>query len=90
MDDDETPVDLTNAASIAFFMKKPGAATPKIDAANAAFLDKPNGSVRYVWQTGDTNEAGTFNAHFVVTWGGGEESTYPNAGFIQVKIRPEI
>jgi hypothetical protein len=45
--------------------------TAKVDA-SATVIDEDAGRVKYVWQTGDTDTAGTFQGEFEVTYSSGE------------------
>ena len=77
-------IDLTGTA-VKFYMKKYKATTPKINA-TAAIVNEDAGVVRYLWQTGDTDTAGSYQAEFQITYDDGSVETFPNADFIQVDI----
>lgn len=77
-------IDLT-ATTVKFYMKKYKASTAKINA-GAAIVDEDAGIVRYEWQTGDTDTAGSYQAEFQITYNDGAVETFPNADFIQVDI----
>jgi len=77
-------IDLT-ATTVKFYMKKYKATTPKINA-TAAIVDEDAGIVRYLWQAGDTDTAGSYQAEFQITYDDGAVETFPNADFIQVDI----
>jgi hypothetical protein len=47
-------------------------------------------TVEYSWQAGDTATAGLFEAEFRVTYAGGRIETFPNDGFIAVRISEDI
>ena len=51
--------------------------------------DAENGEVSVEWETSDTVEAGDLVAEVVVEWSD-EEITFPNRGFIPVKISEDI
>lgn len=47
-------------------------------------------TVEYVWQDGDTETAGLYEAEFRVTYADGKIETFPNAGFIPVRISEDV
>lgn len=77
-------IDLTGT-TVKFYMKKYKATTPKINA-TAAIVNEDAGIVRYLWQTGDTDTAGSYQAEFQITYDDGAVETFPNADFIQIDI----
>ena len=81
-------VDLTAATDVRFHMRKPGAATEKVDAV-AAFVSKIDGTVKYIWQANDTDEVGRYNAEFEVTFAAGT-LTFPNWKQLLIKISGEV
>lgn len=64
--------------------------TPKIDNAEMEIIDGAQGVVKYVWQAGDTDEAGTFAANVIVDYGWGADGriqqTFPSDGNLVIKI----
>lgn len=46
--------------------------------------------VQYVWQETDTAVAGLFEAEFRVTYFDGGVETFPNTGFIPVRIMDDV
>ena len=46
--------------------------------------------MKYVWQTGDTDTAGTFQGEFEVTYTSGEIETFPNDGYIGIEVLADI
>lgn len=81
--------DLTGA-TVRFSMR-PLNGVAVIDRAAAAIVT-PTGtpSVRYDWQPGDTATAGAFEAEFEVTYADGGVQTFPNVGFIPVRIGADV
>lgn len=79
-----SPIDLT-ATSVKFYMKRYKSNTLKINA-TATIFDEDAGIVRYLWQSGDTDTAGSYQAEFQITYDDGAVETFPNADFIQVDI----
>mgnify|MGYP000137753379 CR=1 FL=1 len=56
-----------------------------IDVTNAEF-----GEVEYQWRDEDTDEIGNFEAEIEVEFGDGEVETFPNDGFVDIKIVEDI
>lgn len=73
----ESPVDLTTASSVNFYMKKKGVL--KVSAP-ATVLNQTTmlGHVAYSWQSGDTSDTGDFQAEFEVIWPGVRPQTFPS------------
>lgn len=46
--------------------------------------------VRFDWEAGDTAIAGSKKAEFEITYLNGKVETYPNDGFIPIKVTPEL
>lgn len=82
--------DLTGA-SVRFSMKSLDADAIKVNRAAAVIVTETvTPTVRYDWLAADTDEAGTFLAEFEVTYPGGAVETFPNSGFITVRILGDI
>jgi hypothetical protein len=47
-------------------------------------------TVEYIWQPGDTAAAGLYEAEFQVTYSDGKIETFPNDGFIQVRVNQDV
>jgi len=47
-------------------------------------------TVQFNWQAGDTVEAGNFEGEFRVTYGDGSIETFPNEGFIPIRISEDV
>jgi transcriptional/translational regulatory protein YebC/TACO1 len=76
------PVELTGA-TVRFLMSKRG--TIKVDR-QAQIQDAVNGVVWMVFEQGDTNETGLFQAEFEVTFPDARIETFPNDSFILIDI----
>jgi hypothetical protein len=76
------PVDLTGA-SVRFLMSKRG--VNKVDR-QVQIQDAANGIVWMVFEQGDTDEQGLFQAEFEVTFPDARIETFPNDGFILINI----
>lgn len=85
---DGTAVDLTGA-TIRFHMRVKGSGTAKVDAA-ATIVSAAAGSVKYDWQSGDTDTAGFFQAEWEVTYSDGTIETFPNYEFQEIQIFEDI
>lgn len=69
------PVDLTDAGNVEFHMAQKGQAI-KVSS-DAEVTDATNGVIRYQWQPGDTDTAGTFLIDVEVAWSDGTRQTFP-------------
>ena len=47
-------------------------------------------TVEYSWQAGDTATAGLYEAEFRVTYADGKIETFPNDGFIPVRVNEDV
>lgn len=56
----------------------------------ATVTDDENGIVQYSWQPGDTQYEGVHFAEFEVTYEDESIETFPNNGFIKIKIIREL
>jgi hypothetical protein len=79
-------------ASVRFQMRQRrsrGGAT-LIDAAAVVVTVTGTPTVEYQWEAADTANTGTFEAEFRVTYPNGRIETFPNDGFISVKVSEDI
>ena len=83
-----TGLNLTGA-SVLFKMRNRNGAVVFSRAATVA-VATGNPTVRYVWQAGDTTTAGLFEGEFEVTFSGGQIKTFPDPGFIPIRISEDI
>ncbi|MCZ7536283.1 MAG: hypothetical protein M5T61_10385 [Acidimicrobiia bacterium] len=72
-----------------------GGGTAKVDAAavneqNGDGSDGSKGDVSYAWVAGNTDTAGLFLGSWVVTFAGGAVQTYPNGGYVLIRITPAV
>lgn len=87
-DADDNPVDL-NAADVEFHMRPIGGTALTVDA--TATIDSPSGgSVSYQWGTADTTTPGLYVAEWEVIYAGGDQQTFPNAGYTLVMITEQL
>lgn len=85
---DPATVDLTGA-SVLFQWRQRGSATVN---SRAASIVTPTGTptVQHTWQASDTAVAGLFEGEFRVTYAGGAIETFPNLGFIDIRIGEDV
>ena len=76
-------------AGVTFQMRARGGA-PVIDA--PAVIENSTGTptVRYDWQPADTATAGLFEAELRVQYANGWVETFPNSGFVLIRIAEDI
>ena len=91
-DVDTTPVaiDLTAATSVTIKMRPTGTTgvpslTAVMDVTTAA-----TGRCTYEWQTGDTDDAGTYDVEFEILWTDGTIETVPNQGYLTIEITDDL
>jgi hypothetical protein len=70
-------------------MRLQGQNTLKVDAA-ATVVSPAAASVRYDWETVDTDTAGIFEGEWEVTFGDGKQITFPNWRHLLVMVRGEV
>ncbi len=76
---DGTPIPL-GTATVKFHMGNGKVASGSVDV-----IDVSTAKVEYVWQTADTDTAGSFNGEFEIT-DGGKDQTVPSNGYILIRI----
>lgn len=85
-------IDLTGS-TISFHMTARTYEDPAVILDQPATIVNPPGAdglVRYDWQPGDADEEGDFYAEFEVTFPSGDIATFPNNGYLVVRITREI
>lgn len=87
-DQNGNPVNLTSA-TVTFVMRLGSATAPAVNAA-ATILSATAGTVQYSWATEDTATVGLYAAQFRCTLSGGATYTYPNQGFLDIEIQPNL
>lgn len=80
------PVDLTGC-TVRFLMSKRG--TVKVDKP-AQIEDTVNGIVWVVFEQGDTDETGLYQAEFEVTNSDERIETFPNDSYILIEIKSDL
>lgn len=82
-----SPVNLTGA-SVRFVMADLRGA---IRIARAAeIVDPAGGKVLMVFETSETDEAGTYRAEFEVQFADGRKETYPNGDYLTIQIMSDL
>lgn len=87
-DADGNAINLTGA-SVRFHMRTIGSSQTTVDAA-ATVVTAASGIVRYAWDAADTATVGSYQAEFEVTYSDASIETFPNDGFIRVKITDDV
>ena len=85
---DNSIVDLTGA-TVRFHMGRIGE-TRIVDAAATLVTDGSDGKMKYSWVAADTDLAGVFSAEFEVTFSDATIETFPNGGYIEVRITEDL
>jgi len=85
---DGNAVDISGG-TVRFHLRQVGADSALVDSA-AVIVDGVGGIVRYDWLASDTVSVGSYQAEFEVTYSSGAIETFPNDGYISVKITGEI
>ncbi len=80
--------DLTGA-SVRFLMRVRGGAQVT-DGTAQIVADAGAPTVQYDWAADDTAQAGQFEAEFEVSYPDGAIETFPNAGFIPVRVGEDV
>jgi len=57
---------------------------------NAIIQDAVNGVVWFIFEANEVDEAGTFRGEFEVTYADGRVETFPNEGYITIKINSDL
>lgn len=87
-DNEGNPIDITGA-DVRFHMADYRDKEVSINEP-ATIEDHINGVVSYDWAYEDTMNAGNFKGEFQVSFANGDIETFPNSGYINIKIVAEI
>lgn len=90
---DERPIDLTNAQSVSFIMKKQNASpTAGFDVkGTCSFLGaRTSGTVEYIWGATDTAVIADYDVEFEITWAPGAIETVPNKGYFAISVVADL
>lgn len=84
------PVDITGNLGVTFHMRLAvDPFTVVIDEA-ATVVDAATGTVRYDWQSGDTDTNAVYQAEFEVIYADSKPETFPNDSYITVTVVDDI
>ena len=83
LDGDANAVDVSGS-TIVFNMSAAG--VPKVVNQSCSIVSGSDGTVKYVWQSGDTDTPGIYEGEFQVTFVGGAIGTYPNSDALKLSI----
>lgn len=94
MSDNGAPVNLSGA-TIRFQMRRrfKSDEDPVVDYELIGdWIDLENSHVRYVWQAGDTDEVGLFEAEWEVTYSSGQVQTFPTGRrkFLLIEVQDDV
>ena len=78
-----------SGATVRFHMGRIGD-TRIVDAAATLLTDGTDGKMKYSWQAADTLSVGNYKAEFEVTFADLTIETFPNGGYIDVLITPDL
>jgi hypothetical protein len=82
--------DLTGIVGVLFVMNTSPNVTPPKVAAAATVVNAAGGQVRYSWAGTDTDTPGNYKGEFEVEVSGGKRLTFPNNGYIDITIVPDL
>tara|TARA_R110001606_G_scaffold10855_1_gene46910 strand:- start:468 stop:794 length:327 start_codon:yes stop_codon:yes gene_type:complete len=77
-----------STATVSFRMQK--SSGDNVVQGSAQIFDATEGIVQYSWVAGNTSVSGIYLAEFEVTYADGRVESFPNVGYIQVNIKPEL
>lgn len=80
----------TIGASVVFSMRRQAGAAVISRAPAVIGGLGPDVFLRWDWREGDTAEPGGYEAEFEMTYADGTVETWPNAGFIRVRIGEDV
>lgn len=75
-------------ATIRFHMND-AAGTSIVDDAGSIY-DATEEQIQYAWSAADTVTAGIYNAEFEVTFADGSVETFPNDGYLRVRVYEDL
>lgn len=85
-DADGNPINLVGATAV-FHMSRRGSL---VVSGPCEIPNPATGQVNYIWQAGDTDEIGTYNAEIEVTYSDGGIETHPNGKHWIISIHNEL
>lgn len=85
----EQPVDLTAMTAVKFLMKRRDG-TIKVNGNAVLVGPAVDSKVKYQWVALDVDTPGDYDGEFEVTWSDGSKTTFPNNGYILVRIKRQL
>ncbi len=85
----EPATTILSGATVRFQMRERGGALV-IDASALVTAATGTPAVQYNWLAADTGTAGQFEAEFRVVYADGSIETFPNSGYITVRIAEDV
>lgn len=89
VDSNYAVIDLTNATSVVFIMRKVSSSTPTVTAA-ATITNAEAGEVSYQWASADTASAGIYTAQFLITYSSGLTQMSPGDGYLEIMVEENL
>lgn len=87
--DEGYPFNLTGY-TVTISIKRTDSDSAMVDEATATIESENRGIVEYDWQSGDTDDSGTYLAEFVADDGSGDTVTFPNNSYARVYIEDRL
>lgn len=84
-----SPVDLSQASKVEFFMTKTKGEDPVVSEV-AEIVEPTAGEVRYQFTPEEVSEAGIFLAEWQVTFADSTIQTFPNVGYMRLKFDEDL
>lgn len=85
-----SPVVNLIGATVVFNMRGEAGAPEVVRASASVVGDPMKGTVSYLWQPADTAQVGTYRGEFEVTFADGTVETFPNNGFIHIRVGEDL
>ncbi len=79
-----------SGATVTFWMSAVPHTDPLVAGGAVDVIDPATGFVEYVWQAGDTANAGRFKGEFRITFANGKKISAPNHGYMDIFIESEL
>ena len=84
------PADITLAGASVRFQMRPRGGVTVIDRPAETLSAVAPATVAHLWQPGETDTPGRYEAEFRVTYMDGTIETFPNIGFIEVFVTEDV
>lgn len=90
LNENNDPAELDLANEVTFQLRGENISITDDTTGNVSILSEDNGDVQYVWEDGQTDVAGFYQAEFIVEYTNGRVQSFPNDDFINVRIEEDI